>query len=114
MGQDFIYEHFDIDMTNFIKIIMAGLLLLCLADMPYGYYQLVRFLAMAAFAFLSYESYERGQKGQILMYICLALLFQPFLKVHLGRTLWNLVDVLVAAYLLLSLQNQQQINKQKL
>ena len=29
----------------------------------------------------------------------LALLFQPFFKVVLGRTVWNVVDVLVAIFL---------------
>ena len=33
-------------MKNTIKIILAILLFLCLADMPYGYYQFVRFAAM--------------------------------------------------------------------
>jgi|GEM_PF-4208287 len=34
----------------FIKIVLAILMLLCLLDMPYGYYQLVRYLAMVGLA----------------------------------------------------------------
>lgn len=30
----------------------------------------------------------------------LALLFQPFVKIALGRTMWNIVDVVVAIILL--------------
>jgi len=30
----------------------------------------------------------------------LALLFQPFFKISLGRTLWNIVDVIVGIGLL--------------
>ena len=29
----------------------------------------------------------------------LALLFQPFFKLALGRTIWNIVDVMVAIFL---------------
>lgn len=31
----------------------------------------------------------------------LALLFQPFIKIALGRTIWNVVDVIVAILLML-------------
>jgi hypothetical protein len=36
-------------------------------------------------------------------YIALALLFQPFVKIALGRTIWNIVDVIVGIGLLVSL-----------
>jgi len=32
-------------MLNALKVILSVLLVLCLLDMPYGYFQLVRFLA---------------------------------------------------------------------
>ena len=38
----------------YIYLGIASLLLLCLFKMPYGFYTLVRFLAMAAFAYLAY------------------------------------------------------------
>ena len=34
------------------------------------------------------------------MFAALALLFQPFFKIALGRTMWNVVDVLVAVGLI--------------
>jgi hypothetical protein len=34
---------------------LAAALLLCLAPMPYGYYQLVRIVAMIAFAIMAYQ-----------------------------------------------------------
>ena len=36
----------------------------------------------------------------MILFIALALLFQPFFKIALGRTIWNIVDVLVAVFLL--------------
>ena len=35
------------------------------------------------------------------MFAALALLFQPFFKVALGRVVWNIVDVIVAIGLLI-------------
>jgi hypothetical protein len=36
----------------------------------------------------------------LIIFIVLALLFQPFEKIALGRVLWNIVDVGVAVYLI--------------
>lgn len=90
-------------MKKILLIIMVALLLVCLADMPYGYYQLVRFVAMAVFAYLAYEYYKLNRVGVCYTFVALALLFQPFFKVALGRTVWNIVDVIVAAFLMVLL-----------
>jgi hypothetical protein len=41
------------------------------------------------------------------------LLFQPFFKISLGRTLWNMVDVIVAVGLLLSVYNSTKEKQQE-
>lgn len=76
------------------------MLLLCLAPMPYGYFQLLRFVAMVAFSWMAYGYYVEKKEKLMVTFGALALLFQPFIKVTLGRGLWNVVDVVVAALLL--------------
>ena len=83
-------------MRQIIRLLLAVMLLLCLAPMPYGYYQLVRFVSMVAFAYLAYYHFKSEEGGLGFAFVALALLFQPFFKVALGRTLWNVVDVIVA------------------
>lgn len=83
-------------MNLILKLIIAVLLFLCLADMPYGFYQLVRFAAAGAFAYLSYDYFKAKKDGLGVTFAALAILFQPFFKVALERTIWNLVDILVA------------------
>lgn len=63
--------------------------------MPYGYYQFVRFLALVGFGLLAYKSYERQENVITIVYVGLAILFQPLIKISLGRELWNIVDVIV-------------------
>ena len=87
-------------MMAYLKLILAVLLLLCLAPMPYGYYNLVRFVAMVAFGVMAYQYVQERRKALAVVFGALALLFQPFMKVMLGRTVWNVVDVSVAAVLL--------------
>ena len=82
-------------MVSLIKIILTVLFFLCLLEMPYGYYQLVRFAALIGFALLAYNSNEQRNKTEVIIYVCLAILFQPLVKIALGRVVWNVVDVIV-------------------
>lgn len=98
-------------MKNTIKIVLAILLFLCLADMPYGFYQFVRFAAMIGFGILAFQSAESENKSFLIIYGALALLFQPFFKIALGRELWNIVDVIVAVGLIITLFLDKQQKK---
>lgn len=92
-----------LNLSSGIKITLAVLFFICLADMPYGYYQLVRFAAMAGFALLAYRANEENQKMEVIIYTCLAILFQPLIKISLGREIWNLIDVTVGIGLITSI-----------
>ena len=118
-----------------VYIILSVLLLLCLAPMPYGYYQLVRFIAMTVFGVLAWLFYAtrntpglcapEEQKGYIkddsttilskvsmaIVWGALALLFQPFFKIALGRIAWNVVDVIVAGMIIILWLNLRMSNK---
>ena len=93
-----------------IKIVLSILLLLCLAPMPYGYYELVRWISAVAFAYLGYSVLEQNEETLPWVFFGLAILFQPFIKIALGRDLWNLVDVVVAAFLVWTMINRKNNN----
>ncbi len=82
-----------------IEVILAIILLLCLLPMPYGYYTLVRFIVTIFFAIMAYQYYEEENKPLMITFSALALLFQPFMKLALGRGVWNFIDVAVAIFL---------------
>ena len=71
--------------------------------MPYGYFQLVRFVALVGFVILAYKANEQGHKIEAIIYVCLAILFQPLIKIALGREIWNVVDVIVGVGLIISI-----------
>lgn len=58
---------------------------------------------MIGFAILAFQSAESENKSFLIIYGALAILFPPFIKIALGRELWNIVDVIVAVGLLISL-----------
>ncbi|MCH8491342.1 MAG: hypothetical protein LAT81_15645 [Oceanicaulis sp.] len=100
-------------MNNGIKIVLAILFFLCLADMPYGYYQFVRFAGLIGFAILAYLAHEKGKPTQMIIYGGLALLFKPFFKIALGRELWTFVDVTVGIALLFSITKNKNLKNNK-
>lgn len=96
-----------------IGVGLAIALLVCLFPMSYGYYRLVRFVAMVFFGCLALDFYK-NQKTQLCVIAgSLALLFQPFIKIALGRTIWNVVDVIVAVALVLLWLKTRHNNKNK-
>ena len=90
-------------MNNLLKILLTILLFICLIELPYGYYQFVRFLGMSIFIYLGIDLNKSGRDNLSYIYFLLALLFQPFFKIALGRDLWNIIDITVAVFLLLSI-----------
>lgn len=90
-------------MFNIIKTILSILFLSCLQDMPYGYFQLVRFLALIGFTYLAYNANQKENQRAAVIYFLLAVLFQPFIKISLGRALWNIVDSIVAISLIVTI-----------
>lgn len=86
-----------------IKVVLAILFFICLADMPYGYYQFVRFAGLVGFVILAYRANQIGRQTEMIIYGGLALLFQPFFKIALGREIWNIIDVVVGIGLLISI-----------
>lgn len=87
----------------FLKVAMIFLLLACLLKMPYGYYQFVRFAAFVSFGILAVQYFNNTRFTLSIFFGTLSVLFQPFLKIALGRTIWNVVDVIVAVILLVTL-----------
>lgn len=97
-----------------IRIALALALLLCLASMPYGYYILVRYGAAVIFGVMAYRNYEEKKNGWAVAWGALAFLFQPVLKIELGRDVWNVLDILIALYLLWDIYRERKNGDMKM
>lgn len=94
-------------MTKSIKIILACLLFLCVLNMPYGYYQFVRIACVLGFSLLAYNSYKNDNDfTNVITYVFLVLVFQPFNTVGLNKITWNVIDIVVGIGLLISLKKE--------
>ena len=72
-----------------VYLILAVLMLMCLAPMPYGYYMLVSFVAMVVFGLIAYRYYVNNKTIAAVVFGVLALLFLPIYKIALGRVTWK-------------------------
>jgi len=86
-----------------VKIIISILFVVCLIKMPYGYFQLVRFIGMVSFIWFAYLDNEKNDKSLVILWVCSAILINPIIKLPLGRTIWNIVDIVWALILLATL-----------
>jgi len=57
---------------------------------------------MPLFGLYAFKEYETGNMPKVWIYVALAILFQPLVKISLGRLLWNVVDVVVGVWLILN------------
>ncbi len=82
-----------------ILILLIILLLLALLPLPYGYYILLRF---AVFFGLIYEIIKNKKLNQdtIYIFIVIAVLYNPIIRMPLGRVIWVIVNILTAIYLI--------------
>jgi hypothetical protein len=58
---------------------------------------------MAGFGYLAYNANEQGAKNKAFLHLALAILFQSFFKIALGRALWNSIDAVVGIGLIVSI-----------
>ncbi len=60
--------------------------------LPYEYFTLLRVLVCGAAAFSAFHLFERKLEGLAWACVVIAVLFNPFVKIHLGRDVWWLAD----------------------
>jgi hypothetical protein len=80
--------------------IAAGMLIVAVAPLPYGYYMLLRLVATGVFAWSAYVAYERQYQVLPWVLVLLAVLFNPVIKIHLPREMWAAIDIGAGIFLL--------------
>ena len=85
---------------HILCLVLSGILLLAVIPWPYGYYMLVRIVAMVVFGILTYYFYSNKQITFAIVSAILAILFQPFVKIAMGREVWQVLDVIIGILLI--------------
>ena len=79
-----------------VQICAAVLLLAALAPWPYGYYQFLRLAVCMAAAVSAWRATSDKRTTWVVLFVGLALLFNPLKTVHFSRTEWAWIDAIAA------------------
>ena len=61
---------------------------------PYGYYVLLRWVVCGVFAYLAFLAFEKEKIEWVWILGITAAVYNPFVKLHLGREIWSLVNLI--------------------
>lgn len=98
---------FDVEYTKVAGIGAILVLLLALANMPYGYYLFLRIIV--SIVGVMFVIVQNDPKWRI-AFLFIIVLYNPIILISLGRDAWKIIDIIVAVifgYNILILLNDQ-------
>lgn len=82
---------------------VAGLLFWALAQHPYGYFILLRWITCGVSAYYAYLSYSLKRIPWTWLFGIIAIMFNPIAPIHLERQTWVYFDVSAGIIFLVSI-----------
>jgi len=82
-----------------LLLLSAGMLLISVINLPYGYYTFLRFIVTLTAVTTAYCFYKTDSNDKVVIFSLIALLFNPVVPVHLNKPLWLLIDIGIAIYM---------------
>lgn len=77
-----------------VLFLFSGIaLFIAMANLPYGYYQLLRFFICGVSFYACILNYKVKNKVWLWIFGTIALLFNPFVKIHFDKEIWQIVDL---------------------
>lgn len=96
---------------NWFKIVAIIILLGALANNPYSYYQLLRWVVMIVAGYTAYVAYNNKKNNWAWVFGIMAVLFNPILPFYLSKDNWQLIDIIAAIIFLASIFNKKKIEE---
>ena len=87
--------------TIILKLLLSLALLLCLLNMPYWYYQLIRTLGTVGFLYFASLDNKEKIKFTPQLFVMAAIILNPIIKIPFGRNAWQIIDVILSIVLIL-------------
>lgn len=88
---------------NIALLIAAGFLFLAMfGGWPYGFFTMLRFVVFASSAYVAWIAYEAQKEKWVWVFGFLAVLFNPFIIIHLNRDMWSVIDLIVGMFMIVS------------
>lgn len=65
-------------------------------DLPYGYFEFLRWAVTLTAIFYTYQAYNLNKTGIVITGVLVAILFNPWASIHLDRSNWLVLDLITA------------------
>lgn len=88
------------DISKWLWIVPAILLLVAILPLPYIYYMAMRWIVAGAAAFIAWKEFELNNKAAnsyVWIFAALALVFNPIVPIHLFKLAWIAINLFSAA-----------------
>ena len=85
--------------TNFIKyfvILTIFMLFGAIVEWPYGYYILLRWITCITSILVTFQAFEKNIDWAKVVFIVIAILFNPLAPIYLSRSIWVPLDIVTA------------------
>ena len=94
-------------------LVATAMLFVAIAELPYGYYQILRWVVCGVAVYIAYMAYQWGKVWATWVFGFIAALFNPIIPVHLTKEIWQPIDIICAilfgsSTLFLKESNQEQ------
>lgn len=83
-------------MKNSLFLFSGAALLLAVADLPYGYYQFLRIFIFGVSVYAAHKCYLNNKIKWMWVFGVIAVIFNPFLRIHLDKETWQIIDIVTA------------------
>jgi len=93
--------------SNFMKyfIILAIFILLgAIAEWPYGYYIFLRWVTCISSILVVLQAFEKNIDWAKVVFIIIAILFNPLAPIYLSRSIWIPLDIVTAILFMFTLR----------
>ena len=93
-------------------VVVVALVVALVPSMPYGYYQVMRWVVSAAGVWLALEAHRRGCEAWTWCLAVIAGIYNPIVPVHASRTVWSVVNVATIAAITFYFFNVSKLQKE--
>ena len=104
----------ELDAFDIARMFTAGMLVLALASLPYGYYTILRWTVCSVALYGAFRAFGADQKVWTWIFGVIAILFNPFAPVYLNRATWAVLDLAAGMIIVLSLRGMRSRNVSKI
>jgi hypothetical protein len=86
-----------------LGLALSGACVVAFADLPYGYYQLLRVAITGYAAWTAWQAFENNRTTWAWTFGFLAVLYNPLIKISLDREIWSVVNLVTATIIVTEL-----------